>query len=179
MIIKHAALVLVVILAGCYESKIPITNDLGARIDPQLVGSWKSVKTKTNVSEYLLVIYKLNEREHLMSWRDSDDNETVITRGFISRFNTVSILNLQNVKSMDDDRRKYMFFKYKIDNETLVVAMLSEDYGDLRGREFTSETEFQAYIQKHLAQKDLFEDVVEFKRDEGARLEISTVHASN
>jgi len=105
------AIFLVSILAGCYESHIPLSTSRYAVINKKLVGYWVSVPEAKDEKKIFLAIFKFNENEYLVSWRGGED-DTTLARGFITKIDNTNIMNVQNIKSLEKDDRSYVFFKY-------------------------------------------------------------------
>lgn len=158
------AVVLWVILNGCYESQIPLSSSQASKIDIKLVNYWVSIPKKPGDSKILLAIFKFNENEYLITWKESN-GDTMLTRGFITDIGNTRILNIQNIRTLDKKDRTFVFFKYQFDNRgNLLARILSDDNSLLKDRTFKSPEEFYAFIKKNLDNEKLFGEIVEFKR---------------
>ena len=133
-----------------------------SKIDTQLVNSWVSIPKKADDNKIRLSILKFNDHELLISWKQGD-NETSITRGFITEIDNVRIINTQNIKTLDEKERTFVFFKYSISNNgVLKTQILSDSSVVLKGKRFDSSEEFSAFIKKNINSKDLFGQEMEF-----------------
>ena len=157
---------------GCYESKIPLSTNISSKIDPKLVNYWSSVPKQENDTKYKLAIFKFNENEYLISWRENQ-NETVITRGYITNIDNIKIMNIQNIETLDKIDRTYLFFKYSIDDKGILKAqILSDENVLLKDKTFNSPEEFRTFIKKNIKHKKLFGELIEFKPIEEFNIKI-------
>ena len=158
---------------GCYESEFPLSAASSAIIDTQLVDYWVSIPKKDDNNKVRLVIFKFNDHEYLINWKEGN-NETLITRGFITEIDDVKIINVQNIKDIDEKERTFVFFKYSIaDNGILRTQIISGTSDLLKGRKFDSSEEFAGFIKKNINNKDLFGSEVEFIALEKFKVEIN------
>ena len=157
---------------GCYESEVPLSSNPSPKIDLKLVNYWGSIPKDKNETKYKLAIFKFNENEYLISWRENQ-GETQITRGFITIIDNLKILNIQNIGTLDKKDRTYFFFKYMINDEGILkVQILSDENLLLKDKKFSSPEEFKKFIQKNINHKKLFGEAVEFKPIEKFDIEI-------
>ena len=120
------------------------------------------------------MLWKFNENEYLVAWKEGDDDDTVITRGFTTKINNTNIINLQGIKSLEKKDRTYIFSKYDFNEKgNLVVNILSDDYAKLKDKKFESSKEFQDFVQKNIVEKGLFGDRIEFKPTNEISVEIN------
>jgi len=157
---------------GCYESKVPLSTTPSSKIDLKLINYWGSIPKDENDTKYKLAIFKFNENEYLISWRENQ-GETEITRGFITKIDNLKILNIQNIDTLDKKDRTYFFFKYMINDKGIFkVQILSDANLLLKDKKFNSPEEFKKFIKKNIKNKKLFGEVVEFKPIEKFDIEI-------
>ncbi len=163
---KYISSVLIAIIFfftyGCYVSEFPLSSATTSKIDSKLVNYWISIPKKDDDKKIRLAIFKFNDHEYLINWKEGND-ETLITRGFITEINDVKIINVQNIRDLDEKERTFVFFKYSIaDNGILRTQILSGTSELLKGRKFDSSEEFAAFIKKNINNKDLFGAELEF-----------------
>ena len=163
---KYILYVLIAVLCsfiyGCYESEVPLSIASSSQIDTHLVNYWVSIPKKADDVKIRLAILKFNDNEYLISWKQGDD-ETLITRGFITEIDDIRIINVQNIKSLDEKERSFLFFKYSIaDNGILKTQILSDTSDLLKGVKFDSSKEFFAFIKENHGNKDLFGEEFDF-----------------
>ena len=151
-------------LGGCYESEIPLFKKPSSRVDTRLIRSWISIPDKNKEEAISLLLRKFNENEYLVSWREGEDDKTVIARGFDTKIENTNIINLQNIRSLEEKERTYVFFKYDFDEKgNLVVNMLSDDYADLKDKIFKSPRDFRRFVRENISQEGLFGNSIVFK----------------
>ena len=80
-------------------------------IDEKLVNNWISIPKKKDEKKIALAVFKFNENEYLVCWQEGEKYETMITRGFSTKIKNIKIVNVQNVKTLDQDDRTYLFFQ--------------------------------------------------------------------
>jgi hypothetical protein len=154
----------IVILSGCYGSKVPLSESPSSQVDTRLIRSWISIPKDNKGNTISLVLWKFNENEYLAAWEEGKDDHTVIARGFTTKINNTNIINLQGIESLEGNDRTYIFFKYDFNEKgNLVVNILSDNYTELKGKEFESSKEFHDFVQKNIAQEGLFGEHMEFK----------------
>ena len=167
------AIFFVSIFAGCYESPIPLSSSRSAVIDEKLAGYWLSVPEAKDEKKIFLAVFKFNENEYLVSWREGED-DTILARGFITKIDNTNIMNVQNIKSLEKDDRTYVFFKYDFTgHDNLRVRILSGETSLLKNKKFKSSKEFYSYIKKNLGNDELFGKTVMFKPAKKISLEIT------
>ena len=111
--------------------------------------------------------------EYFISWKEGANKETIMARGFISDIANVKILNIQNIKTIDNNDRTYLFFHYIIDEKGILTAkILSNENPLLKNKEFNTPEEFQSFIKKNIKNKELFSDPIEFKPTDKFDIEI-------
>ena len=168
-------MITILLLSACYESKVSLLKSPSSQIDTGLIKSWKSIPNDNDGKTVSLAIWKFSETEYLIAWEEEGESEKVLARGFTSKIGNEKIINLQDIKSLEDDDRKYVFFKYEFnENGNLVVRILSDEYEKLKGKEFKSSREFHNFVQKNIAQEGLFGDKIEFKEANKIGFEIKT-----
>ena len=174
--LNFAFLVLIPILflSGCYESKVPLSKSPSSKVDTRLIRSWISIPNDNKEKRISLLLRKFNENEYLIAWKEGEDDETVIARGFTTKINNTNIINLQNIESLEENDRTYVFSKYDFNEKgNLLINILSDDYANLKGKEFKSSKEFSDFVQKSISQKGLFGDSIEFKPTKEISFEIN------
>lgn len=162
--LNHTFLVFIFVflLSGCYMSKLPLSESPSSKIDTRLIKSWRSIPKNNKEKKILLVLWKFSEYEYLIAWKEQNDK--ILARGFMTKISDANIINLQDIKSLEQNERAYVFFKYNFNTKgNLVVSLLSEDYVNLKDKEFESSKEFREFVQKNLANDGLFDDRIEFE----------------
>ena len=151
-------------LAGCFESKFPLSSSQSSSIDEKLVNYWISMPKGENQDKIALAIFTFNENEHLVSWKEGEENEMIITRGFITKIKKRKIINLQNIKSSEKKDRTYVFFKYDFnDKGNLLAYILLDDSSLLKNKDFKSSEDFYAFMEKNIEKDELFDKPIEFR----------------
>jgi len=157
-------LIPILILCGCYESEVPLSNNPTAKVDTRLIRSWISIPDDNKDTVISLSLRKFNENEYLVVWKEGVNGDTIIARGFHTRINNTNIINLQNIESLEKKDRTYVLSKYDFNKEgNLVVNILSDDFAALKGKKFKTSKDFNDFVQKNITQKGLFGDSIEFE----------------
>jgi hypothetical protein len=81
-------------LIGRFESNVPLSSSQSSRIDEKPVNYWISIPKEGNGKKIFLAIFKFNENEHLISWKEGEKNETIIARGFITKIKNINIIDV-------------------------------------------------------------------------------------
>lgn len=171
--VRFLILIHVFFLCRCYESEVPLSREPSSRVDTRLVGSWISISGENQQEAVSLVIRKFNENEYWVAWREGVDDKTVIARGYDTRMGTTTIINLQNVRSLEERERTYVFFRHDFDeNANLVVRILSDEYAGLKGKTFKSSEDLNRFVRKNLSREGLFGASIEFMPAKEIDLEI-------
>ena len=167
-------LISIVFLSGCYESKVPLSKSPSSKVDTRLIRSWISIPDNNKEQAISLLLRKFNDNEYLAAWKEGEDDGTVIARGFTTKINNTNIINLQNIESLEENDRTYVFSKYDFNEKgNLLVNILSDDYAGVRGRTLQSSKEFNDFVRKNISQKGLFGDSIEFKPTKEISFEIN------
>ena len=66
---------------------------------------WVSIPNDNREKGIFLLLRKFNENEYIVAWKEGEDNETVIARGFSTKINNTTLINLQNIKSLEKNDR--------------------------------------------------------------------------
>jgi len=165
----------ILLLSGCYESEIPLSEGPVSEINTRLINSWKSIPDEPTEDIISLMVWKFNDNEYLLSWKESMDDEAIIARGFDTRINETNMINLQDIKSFEENDRVYVFFKYLFNEKgNLLVNILSNDYHKLKGKKFRSSKEFHDFIQENIEDEGLFGDSIEFESTDELNFEIKS-----
>ena len=170
----YLLLIPILIFCRCYESEVPLSKSPSSKVDTKLIRSWVSIPNDNQEKAISLLLRKFNENEYLAVWRQGEDNETVIARGFSTKIKNTNIMNLQNIESLEEDDRTYVFARYDFsENGNLIVNILSDKFNDLKEKEFNSSKDFYKFIKKNISHKGLFEEPITFKPAEDIRIEIN------
>ena len=165
---------LALFLHGCYESAVPLSETPSLQVDGRLIRNWTSITHDKTEAAISLSILKFNDNEYLVTWKDGDDNETVLARGFTTRVGNTNIMNLQGVQSLEATERTYVFFKFDINQDgNLVVCILSNDFDELHDRKFESSREFNDFVRKNIGSSGLFDEDIEFRPTGEFRFELN------
>lgn len=172
MLAAVAALLSVLILTGCYESKVPLSVP-GIPVDARLLGNWVQTSPADAKNPYRLLIRKYNPREYLVLFAEGDEAPSV-ARGYLSDMNGVKLMNLQNIDSAEARDRGYLFFKCAFEPDGgLRVRILSDDHPALHERKFTTTAQLRAVVLRHLKEENLFGTPLVFKPDPGVGLALT------
>lgn len=151
------------LLAGCYESDVPLSAEPAEPVDTRLIKSWQSIPQTEGQKALLLVVRKFNTREYLVAWKGGDDSTAILARGFVTKIKEIRIMNLQGNQSLKKSDRTFVFFKYDFNNEGhLLAAILSQDHPAIKDKKFKTAAAFYDFMQKNITQKGLFKDPIEF-----------------
>ncbi len=172
-IIACLVLFTMLILSGCYESGVPLSNTSASVVDARLIRSWKSIPGENGAEPIYLLLRQFNENEYLVVWKTSADARTIIARGFNSKISETNMINLQNIETIEEIERTYVFLKYAINkNGNLTINFLSNDYAELKGKKFSSPEGLNLFVRKHMLQPGLFESSIEFEPTKAIKYEM-------
>lgn len=161
------------IIVGCYESQVALSSHPVSKIDARLVNYWESVGKEKDANKIKLAIFKFNENEYLLNWKEGEQ-ETIFARGFVSKIEDVKILNIQGIKSLDEKEKTYIFFRYEINEQgNLKVSIISDENSLLKDKKFKKPKEFRSFIIKNIHFKGLFGKTIEFKTIKEFKIEIT------
>ncbi len=165
-------LILNTFISGCYESELPLSKP-SSKVDLRLINSWVSIPGDKNDGEILLVFRKFNENEYLIAWKEGND-ETLITRGFVTRVRNTDIINVQNINSLEKKERTYLFFRYNFKEDgNLVVSIISDDFPGLNNRKFKTSKALKKFVRKNMSKKGFFGEEIAFKVTKEIGIEIN------
>jgi hypothetical protein len=157
-----AALVVVVLLGGCYESTVPLSSSMDAEIDPALTGEWELLDSGDKPDR--LLILPFNEHEYYIEWvdfdEDSDEEERMRFRAFATPVGNRMFANVQNIDLKSD--HTYIFFRYTLEPDGQLVLQ-GLDQSNLKMK-FDSSEDFLDYMKAHAAEEQLYDEPGYFRK---------------
>ncbi len=168
-ILFKATLVIAVLLiiAGCYESKVPMAPVKDAVFDAKLIGRWKAIGLKNN-EVAKIVILKFNDREYFVKhkvWEKKDwsvSAEVYLCRAYTIMVDGVAFCNVQYISSNEKDKRPFMFFKYSFSKDGILTWRLISN--DLIKTKIKTSKELYEFIKKNMNNEKLYGKPLKFKK---------------
>ena len=120
-------LIPLVLLCGCYESEVPLSESPSSNVDTRLIRNWTSIPDENKKQGISLLLRKFDENEYLVAWKEGKDHQTILARGFITKINNTNIINLQGIDSLEKKNRTYVFFKYDFNEKENLVSTQSRN----------------------------------------------------
>lgn len=149
------------LITGCLEIglKVPLSDSSLSKIDKNLIGIWKSIQNEDNDRDISLNLYRFNDNEYLLVWKETGTQEKL--RCFITNIKDLKFLNMQTIKDIKKNNRRYFFVAYKIkDNGNLLIRNPSDKYFG----NFETSKELYKNVKANIGKEDFFEeDKLEFK----------------
>lgn len=163
-LIMLASGLILLMMTGCpYESPVPLGDACQSVIDPALPGTWV-IPASGRVHD-TLVFMKFSSHEYYIEDASAGRNSQPMVnraRGFVTVINGVKFLNFIEL----NDSAKYLFFKYKVMNDRMVVWSPSDNFIK---QEFSSEAEIVAYFIRNMEKDGFFEPPDTARRLSGIR----------
>ena len=156
------------IIAGCYDSEVPMAPVKDAVFDAKLIGKWKQIDTKDDETSHM-VILNFNDREYfvrfkLMEKKDwSVSAEVYLCRAYTIMVDDVGFCNVQYISSNEKDKRPFMFFRYSISKDGILTWRWISN--DLIKTKIKTSKELYVFIKKNMNNEKLYGKPLKFKND--------------
>jgi len=124
-------LLLLLPLAACYQSTVPLGPAERGTIDRALVGSWSCVDPKDATNRAVVTSRALDAHRYEVEWREEPDHVTHY-RAFATRIGSEALLNVEEVGPDRTDRRFVFLRARRVPGGGLSMAVVNEDA--LKGR---------------------------------------------
>ncbi len=158
----HAAFVLAAawLLAGCYESEVPLAAAPSGPLDARLFGQWKG-EGDDEAADRLLIL-KFDDRQGYAELRESQDQDPGRFRIYAVTVGGVAFLDVQEVPAGTGEHEKHIFFRYEFAGDgSLSFRMVSDRLIKTR---LTSSRALYEFIRRHLNEEELYEEPTRFTR---------------
>jgi len=155
------------IIAGCYDSEVPMAPVRDAVFDAKLIGKWKQIDTKDDETSHM-VILNFNDREYfvrfkLMEKKDwSVSAEVYLCRAYTIMVDGVAFCNVQYISSNEKDKRPFMFFRYSISKDGILTWRWISN--DLIKTKIKTSKELYVFIKKNMNNEKLYGKPLKFKK---------------
>jgi len=139
------------LLCGCpYTSDEPLSDPSSARIDPALLGAWRT-RDEDSGEWHRLTFTRFNDHE-MVSWaRDEASGEVSLGRLFVTTIGNERFLNLQE---LGQDDAPWYVARCTIEGDRCILRFL--DDGLFGSRSFASAEERRQFIRARLADPLLY-----------------------
>ncbi|MBW1821558.1 MAG: hypothetical protein JRI92_07300 [Deltaproteobacteria bacterium] len=155
------------IIAGCYDSEVPMAPVRDAVFDAKLIGKWKQIDTKDDETSHM-VILNFNDREYfvrfkLMEKKDwSVSAEVYLCRAYTIMVDGVAFCNVQYISSNEKDKRPFMFFRYSISKDGILTWRWINN--NLIKTKIKTSKELYVFIKKNRNNEKLYGKPLKFKK---------------
>jgi len=154
-----------IFMIGCpLVSKYPLGESRNAPMDQRYIGKWDGMESTDNDKEYLLIL-PFNENEYLIEGFNDKNIERY--RAYLTIIDNVDILNLQAITVKEKQivpisEREYIYLKIFLSDNNVLTLWNIENKG--LKKDHTREELFQ-YVQKNIGNDNVYEMIVELKKD--------------
>ncbi len=125
-IVRPACLLLLVPLAACYQSTVPLGPPERGAIDRALVGSWSCVDPKDSSNRAVVTSVPIDRHRYDIEWREAPDHITRY-RAYATPLGTEALLNVEEVGPGVTNRR-FVFVRVRpTAGGGLSMAVVQED----------------------------------------------------
>src|SRR5215204_5987698 len=107
--VRPALLLLLVALAACYQSTVPLGPPERGTIDRALVGSWSCVDPKDASNRAVVRSVPIDRHRYDIEWREAPDHVTRY-RAYSTAVGREALLNVEEVGPAGTDR-KFVFLR--------------------------------------------------------------------
>ena len=155
------------IIAGCYDSEVPMAPVRDAVFDAKLIGGWKQIDTKDDETSHM-VILNFNDREYfvrfkLMEKKDwSVSAEVYLCRAYTIMVDGVAFCNVQYISSNKKDKRPFMSFRYSFSKDGILTWRWISN--DLIKTKIKTSKELYGFIKKNMNNEKLYGKPLKFKK---------------
>jgi len=146
-------LTIILLLAGCYDSEVPMAPVRDAIFDAKLIGKWKQIDTKDDETSHM-VILNFNDSEYFVRFETMEKrNWSVSTDVYLCRAYTilvdgVAFCNVQYISSNKKDKRPFMFFRYFLSKDGILTWRWIKN--DLIKTKIKTSKELYKFIKKNM-----------------------------
>jgi len=119
-------LLLLVPMAACYQSAVPLGPPERGTIDRALVGSWSCVDPKDASNRAVVTSVPVDRHRYDVEWREAPDHVTRY-RAYATRIGAETLLNVQEVGSARADARFVFLRARPAAGGGLSIAVVQDD----------------------------------------------------
>ena len=155
------------IIAGCYDSEVPMAPVKDAVFDAKLIGRWKAINLEDEAAAKM-VILKFNDREYFVKhkiWEKKDwsvSADVYLCRAYTIMVDGVAFCNVQYISSKEKDKRPFMFFKYSFSKDGILTWRWISN--DLIKTKIKTSKELYGFIKKNMNNEKLYGKPLKFKK---------------
>lgn len=155
------------IMAGCYDSEVPMAPVKDAVFDAKLIGRWEAIDLEDDAAARM-VILNFNDREYFVkhkvrekrNWSVSDD--VYLCRAYTIMVDGVAFCNVQYISSNEKNKRPFMFFKYSFSKDGILTWRWISN--DLIKTKIKTSKELYEFIKKNMNSEKLYGKPLKFKK---------------
>lgn len=146
-------LFILLIIWGCpYDSSIPLGEIKNSVIDPNLIGSWKSVGTDVDTFE-VMKVYSFNQHEYLILFLEK--SEINVFRAFSTTVDGHTFLNVNELSAELTSTPNYIFVEYLLAGNELKFRIIEDK---LPQKYYKDSRAFRDFVKNNLNNRQLFGD---------------------
>jgi len=156
------------LLAGCYDSEVPLAPVNEAVFDTKLIGRWKAVGLEDDAAAKMVII-NFNDREYFIKhklWEKRDwsvRSEVYLCRAYTIMVDGAAFCNVQYISSNEKEKRPFMFFRYSFSKDGILTWRWVSN--DLIKKKIKSSNELYKFIKKNMNNEKLYGKSLKFKND--------------
>lgn len=156
------------LLAGCYDSEVPLAPVNEAVFDAKLIGRWKAIGLEHDEAAKM-VILNFNDREYFIQhnlWEKRDwsvRSEVYLCRAYTIMMDGAAFCNVQYISSDEKEKRPFMFFRYSFSEDGILTWRWVSN--DLIKKKIKSSKDLFAFIKKNKNNEKLYGKPLKFKND--------------
>ncbi len=154
------------LLGACYESRVPLASSKDSTIDQNLIGKWRGKLKRAVIQDEVpaeLLILQFNHNEYYVKYQvgKSGKVDHHNLRAYIVMVDGVPFINVQNLDSLKEDERTFIFFRYSVSEDSvLTLKMVSDSFVKTN---FRTSDKLYKFIEKNLNNEKLYEKPIQFK----------------
>ncbi len=158
--VRAGVLLAALLLSGCpYTSDRPLSDPSAARIDPALLGTWRTRDRESG--EWHDLTFAAFDEHQLVAVAPGDAGENpAVLRAFVTPVGTELFLNLRELGTGSTD---WYLARYQVGAGRLVMTVVDE--GLFSGRAFSSSEELLGFLRTHLDDPLLYAAAGEERQD--------------
>ena len=155
------------IMAGCYESTVPIAPVKDAVFDAKFIGKWEQIDTKDDDTSHM-VILNFNDREYFVRFKTMEkrnwavSTDVYLCRAYTIMVDGVAFCNVQYISSNEKDKRPFMFFRYSFSKDGILTWRWISN--DLIKTKIKTSKELYAFIKNNVNNEKLYGKSLKFKK---------------
>ena len=156
------------LLAGCYDSEVPMAPVNKAVFDAKLIGKWKAIDLEDDAAAKMVVL-NFNDREYFIKhtlWEKKDwsiRSEVYPCRAYTIMVDGASFCNVQYIFSNEKDKRVFMFFRYSFTKDGILTWQWVSN--ELIKKKIKSSKDLYKFIKKNMNNEKLYGKPLKFKID--------------